>query len=228
MDRERYAVTDDILETLRQNDVSPDVVEALRGLVGQGFETEQDFLKALYALDPPPKSDAEAAQILRTADHRFRQALLLLGLAYRHQMGGKLEQAVELYKRSISLYATAEAHTFLGWTYSFQERYDEAIAECHKAIEVDPEFGNPYNDIGSYLIALGRVRESIGWLEKATRAKRYDPRHYPWANLGRVYEMLKDPDKALEHYVKAYEIEPNYTVAREAIDRLTGPSARLN
>lgn len=228
MDRERFAVTPDILETLRQNDVSPDVLEALKGLLGRGFEREEDFLGALYALDPPPRSDAEAAQILRTADHQFRQALLLLGLAYRHQMAGKLDQAVELYQRSILLYPTAEAHTFLGWTYSFQERYDEAIAECHKAIAVDPDFGNPYNDIGSYLIAQGRLRESIPWLQRATQAKRYDPRHYPWANLGRVHELLHEPDKALEHYIKAYEIEPGYAVAREAIERLSGPPHRMN
>lgn len=228
MDKERFAVTPEILETLRENNVTPEVVEALRSLVGRGFEREEDFLRALQALQPPPRSDAEAAQILRTADHQFRQALLLLGLAYRHQMAGKLEQAIELYKRSIALFPTAEAHTFLGWTYSFQERYEEAIAECHHAIAVDPEFGNPYNDIGSYLIALGRPREAIPWLEQATRAKRYDPRHFPWANLGRVYEMLKEPDKALEYYLKAYEIEPGYPVAREAIDRLTGPATRLN
>ena len=228
MDRERFAVTPDILETLRQNDVTPEVVEALKALVGQGFEREEDFLRALYALDPPPRSDAEAAQILRTADHQFRQALLLLGLAYRHQMAGKLDQAVDLYRRSILLYPTAEAHTFLGWTYSFQERYDEAIAECHRAIAVDPDFGNPYNDIGSYLIALGRLRDAIPWLEQAAGAKRYEPRHYPWANLGRVYELLNQPGKALEHYVKAYEIEPAYSVAREAIERLSGPPHRLN
>ena len=30
--------------------------------------------------------------------------------------------------------------------------------ECRTAIAVDPDFGNPYNDIGSYLITLGRAR----------------------------------------------------------------------
>ena len=53
------------------------------------------------------------------------------------------------------LYPTAEAHTFLGWVYSFQSRYDEAIAECLEAIRVDETLGNPYNDIGSYLLAKG-------------------------------------------------------------------------
>jgi len=63
-------------------------------------------------------------------------------------MQGELDPAIELYRRSIEVCPTAEAHTFLGWTYSFQGRLDEARAECLKAIEVDPHFGNPYNDIG--------------------------------------------------------------------------------
>jgi Tfp pilus assembly protein PilF len=58
-------------------------------------------------------------------------------------------------------------------------RIDDAIAECHRAIEIDPSFGNPYNDIGAYLIAKGELDEAVPWLEKAKTAPRYDPRHYP-------------------------------------------------
>src|SRR2546430_7197875 len=54
----------------------------------------------------------------------------------------------DLYQQSIDVHPTAEAHTFLGWTLSFQGRLEEATRECLKAIEVDPDFGNPYNDIG--------------------------------------------------------------------------------
>src|SRR5256886_13648900 len=67
-------------------------------------------------------------------------------------MEGDYDRAVELYQSSLELHPTAEAHTFLGWTYHFQGRVEEAIAECKRAIELDPEFGNPYNDIGAYLI----------------------------------------------------------------------------
>jgi hypothetical protein len=45
-------------------------------------------------------------------------------------------------QQSIACQPTAEAHTFLGWTYSFMGRLDDAIAECH-ATETDPTFGNP-------------------------------------------------------------------------------------
>src|SRR5439155_4307446 len=47
--------------------------------------------------------------------------------AYEHQMKGELEEAVNLYKRSINSHPTAEAYTFLGWTYSFMGKLDEAI-----------------------------------------------------------------------------------------------------
>jgi Tfp pilus assembly protein PilF len=93
--------------------------------------------------------------------------------AYECQMKGQLEEAVRLYKESIELYPTAEAHTFLGWMYSFMGRLDEAIEECHRAIAVDPDFGNPYNDIGAYLMQQGRYDEAIPWLQKAMTAPRY-------------------------------------------------------
>ncbi len=224
----RFRLTSDALEAFRELDLSPQQRVSLEGLLERGFEQEQEFLAALYALPAPPTNDRQAAAILRGADGQYREAIALLSAAYQQQMAGRLEQAEQLYQRSIGLFPTAEAHTFLGWTYSFSERYEEAIEQCRRAIAVDPEFGNPYNDIGAYLIAQGRAREAIPWLEQATDAPRYEPRHFPWANLGRVYEGLGDTDRALEHYVKAAELEPTYRIALEAIDRLTGPANRLN
>ena len=140
--------------------------------------------------------------------------------AYEAQMAGELDSAITFYKKSIELGPTAEAHTFLGWTYSFQRKYREAIAECHKAIGVDPEFGNPYNDIGAYLIELGRWEEAIPWFEKAIEAPRYDPRHFPHFNLARVYIQTYEYGKAVEHLRRALELEPRYGSAQKELRRL--------
>ena len=72
--------------------------------------------------------------------------------AYEHHEKGEYEDAVELYSQSIEAFPTAEAYTFRGWAYSFQGNYVQAIADCKKAIKLDPDFGNPYNDVGAYLI----------------------------------------------------------------------------
>ncbi len=144
----------------------------------------------------------------------------LLKNAYQMQMQGELDLAVTLYKRSIELHPTAEAHTFLGWTYHFQGKLDDAIRECKKAISVDPTFGNPYNDIGAYLIELGHFDEAISWLEKAIASQRYESYHFPWYNLGRVY-MAKDwYKKARECFEKSLEIEPGYSLSTDALKRL--------
>src|SRR5713226_4408024 len=147
------------------------------------------------------------------AKQRFQEA-------FAAQMAGDYERAVELYLGALALHPTAEAYTFLGWTYHFQGRLEEAIAECKRAIEIDPDFGNPYNDICAYLIEMRRYDEAIPWLERATVAKRYDPRHYPYYNLGRAYLAKEMYSRARESFQTALSLEPRYTLAREALDRL--------
>jgi Tfp pilus assembly protein PilF len=142
--------------------------------------------------------------------------------AYENQMNGRIEEAIALYKKSLELYPTAEAHTFLGWAYSFKHRYDDAIEECHKAIDLDPDFGNPYNDIGAYLIEQGQWDAAIPWLEKATQAKRYESYCFPHYNLGRIWEKKGDWWKAYEAYHNALSANPDYTLAKKAMARMAG------
>ena len=151
-----------------------------------------------------------------------REALRLFKTAYEAQMRGELDEAVDLYRQSLEAYPTAEAHTFLGWTYSFMQRTDEAIAECHRAIEVDPDFGNPYNDIGAYLIEKGDLRGAVPWLERAMAAARYEAYFYPHFNLGRVYEAQHRYFEALEQYSTAMQLNPQYGLAARAFRRLQG------
>ena len=137
-------------------------------------------------------------------------------------MEGRLDEAIEAYGKSIEIQPTAEAHTFRGWAYSFQGRHADAIKECEEAIRVDPDFGNPYNDIGAYLIELGRLDDAIPWLERAKLARRYEPRHYPHVNLGRVYVKQGKLDDAIRELWAALRIEPGYPPAQRELQRLIG------
>ncbi len=134
-------------------------------------------------------------------------------------LAGELENALRLYSASIRLHPTAEAYTFRGWARSFAGEYEEAIADCRRAIATDPDFGNPYNDIGSYLIALGRVDEAIDWFERAKTAPRYEPRHYPFLNLGRLYALRGQYDLAAVEFEGALGLHPGDRVAREFLER---------
>lgn len=149
-----------------------------------------------------------------------REAWQLFQQAYERQMKGELEEAVALYKKSIEAHPTAEAYTFLGWTYSFMGRIEDAIEECHKAIAQDPDFGNPYNDIGAYLIEKGELDEAIVWFQKALLARRYESPAFPHLNLGRVFERKGQWTEAIDSYKKSLALNPNYALAKKALGRL--------
>jgi len=162
---------------------------------------------------------------MEAARERLEKATELWHQGHRAQIQGDLGTAMRLYQESIQTHPTAEAYTFLGWTYSSLGRYEQAIEECKNAIAVDPDFGNPYNDVGSYLTQQGKLDEAIPWLEQAMTAKRYEPRHFPHVNLGRIYWEKGDLLKAVREFGKAVEIEPRYLFARRALATL---SAQLN
>src|SRR5215470_12970945 len=151
----------------------------------------------------------------RTARHLFQRAFQL-------QQRGALADAIRLYKESLAHFPTAEAHTFLGWVYGMLHRYEAAIEECHRAIALDPTFGNPYNDIGAYFIELGWWREAIPWLKKGIAAPRYENPEFAHFNLGRVYEHLGLWSQATGCYRAALARNRNYEAARLALRLLIG------
>jgi tetratricopeptide (TPR) repeat protein len=143
-----------------------------------------------------------------TQQERIEEAARLLQQALELQSQGQLDEAIRLYQRSARLHPTAEAYTYMAWAMSFQGRIEEAIEHCRRAIAIDPDFGNPYNDIGSYLMRQGRMDEAIPWLEKATHAARYEPRHFPHINLARIHRLRGRYYEALAEVKHALKLQP--------------------
>jgi tetratricopeptide (TPR) repeat protein len=155
-----------------------------------------------------------------STEEKRQEALELVGKAYQHHMRGEVDRAMELYTRSLEIFPTPEAFTFRGWARSFKRDFAQAIEDCHRAIDLDPEFGNPYNDIGAYYLEMGQLDDTIPWLRMALKAKRYESYCYPHYNLGRVYEAQGQLDKALDHYRSAVEENPGYALAAKAVERV--------
>ena len=153
-------------------------------------------------------------------EERKPKAIRFFEAAYRAQMEGDLDEADALYRKSIALFPTAEAYTFSGWCRSFRQEWEEAIELCERAIEIDPEYGNPYNDIGAYMIQQGLIEEAIPWLEKALKAERYACPFFAFYNLGQVFEELGDLENAEDYYRCALEENPEYTLARVSLSRV--------
>jgi Tfp pilus assembly protein PilF len=149
-----------------------------------------------------------------------QRAIELWNQGVAHHMQGDFQHAMMLYDESIEAFPTAEAYTFRGWALRFLGRIDDAIAECRKAIAVDPAFGNPYNDIGSYLMSKGELDDAVEWFEKAKAAPRYGPRHYPFMNLGHLYAAKGMVLRAIGEFEGALAIEPSEASCLQMIEQL--------
>jgi len=115
-----------------------------------------------------------------------------------------------------------------GNAWSNKGKYNRAIADYTKAIEIDPEYADAY-----YNRALAWKNKGYRYYKKAaadfkksTMANRMaiianltkiiemtpnDPKVY--YNRGIIWKKIGDYDKALADYTKAIEIDPNYTNA---------------
>lgn len=193
----------------------------IRGLARQP-ETAQDrhFANGVKTTwNPVAATDTNLSSAERV---RLEDARDLFHLGYIEQFAGDLIEAVECYRASSALFPTAEAHTFLAWAMQLLGRTDQAIEECRRAIAIDPDFGNPYNDIGAYLLDLGKPREALPWLQRAQTALRYATPHYAHANAGRALMMMGHPSEARQEFLRALEISPGYPPAVEGLQRLRG------
>ncbi len=147
-----------------------------------------------------------------------QQAYVLWQQGYLLHLFGRYPEAIGHFQQSIDTHPTVENHTYLGWSLSMLSQFDAAIAECKKAIALDPDYGNPYNDIGVYLINLGRPQEAIPWLEKAAEAKRYCCYQFPHFNMGRVFMDQGRLVEAKQAFERALAIDPEYEAARRGLE----------
>lgn len=141
-------------------------------------------------------------------------------MGYYYQVSGDLQSAAECYIRSIENGPSPEAHTFLGWVLGIMGEFEHAIEECKKALKLNPEFGNAWNDIGAYLTEKREYDKAIPYLKKACKSKEYDSPEYPHYNLARIYvqkDMLMTARKELQ---AAININPSFNAARALLMRL--------
>jgi len=136
------------------------------------------------------------------------------------QFEGDLDTATTLYERSLEAHETAEAWCYLGWCYSLRGHFGIAIAHCRRAISMEPDFGNPYNDLGAYLVECRRPDEAIQWFERAKTAPRYETPQFPYLNLARVHIRRRQYGPALLELQAARLIAPYDERVDELVDYL--------
>ena len=90
-------------------------------------------------------------------------------------------------------------------------KYEEAIEDLNKAIELKPDYTYAYNNRGFAYNNLGQYNRAIEDLDKAIEL---DPDNtYAYNNRGFAYNNLGQYNRAIEDYDKAIELDPDYARA---------------
>ena len=66
----------------------------------------------------------------------------------------------------------------------------------------------------------GRWDEAIPWFERAKTAPRYEPRHFPYLNLGRLKAARGDVAEALAEFEGALAENPGDPIALQFLESL--------
>jgi adenylate cyclase len=92
-----------------------------------------------------------------------------------------LAKAYELAQRGVLLDETDSfAHATLGIVHMFRREYDEALSECEKGVELNPNDQEVRRYYGSLLTAVGESDAGIAQIELGKRLNPFDTRWVPW------------------------------------------------
>ncbi|RLN51015.1 hypothetical protein BBJ29_002917 [Phytophthora kernoviae] len=153
----------------------------------------------------------ESADALSDALELIQSASLLL-TSSDLDMSDKARLAKAYYVESIKVFETADAHAFLGWHHYLDGKVDDAVNECERAIQLDPAFGNSYNDLGLMRIKEGKKEEAMDLFKKAKTAPRNDVRHYACQNIAALHLENNEVKPALHEYIESlYWMHPDDT-----------------
>ena len=87
--------------------------------------------------------------------------------------------------------------------------YEEAIDAYNKAIELDPDFGHPYNNLALIQFAKGNFGEAILLYQQSIRLlNSRQEKAIAWNGLGNAYRRIKDYESARIAYQNASELDP--------------------
>jgi len=189
----------------------------------KGAKNIDAYLKFLQAINTMTSREgtAQAKKLLEEAivlDPGYSR--LYTALAWTHAMDvwfgttespeQSLALALEISNKAISLdNSNAAAYGGLGWIYGMKREYDRAIAECERAVSLDPNSAENFEWLGTVLTWAGRAEEAVKYLQHGIRLN-----PFPLASslnfLAVAYRDSGQYEKAIEASKKALQLDPKY------------------
>jgi tetratricopeptide (TPR) repeat protein len=154
-----------------------------------------------------PKSRADAARLTESFAVRDNLANVAMGELRVRQAPGN-----------------AEYQAFLGASYIEVKRFADAIPPLEAALRIDGRLATAHNDLGTALMAEGRLDEAIAHFRRAAALAPRDER-MPF-NLGNALGRASRPGEAAAAYQRSLAINPDFPDAHVNLGALLSSRGR--
>jgi tetratricopeptide (TPR) repeat protein len=191
------------------------------------------------AADSPAATRAQALAALKKSDPRERR-LGVLALESVGRMEDAAALVAALRDPDDTVRAIAEEALWAVWSRSGEPRVDdlfkrgvsemsgehfsEAITTFTRVIELRPDFAEGWNKRATAYYLAGEYRRSLADCDEVLKR---NPNHFgALSGYGQIYLRLDEPDKALDYFRRALEVNPNLDGVQTMIKRLETLEAR--
>ena len=176
-------------------------------------EDPEFFMAYFYMYFMADKSSKKVAEKALQSEAPLNEAEQQIKTAFKYLLDGQDEKVVEHLKMAIDLYPS-DPHLYK-ILYILQFQYMKDVEGCletlEKAIKADPEYPLAHNQLGYALMEI----DDLEGAEKAfdTYIDLVPHLANPHDSKGDFYMQTKQFEKAYESYMKAYEIDSDFTIS---------------
>jgi tetratricopeptide (TPR) repeat protein len=141
-----------------------------------------------------------------------------LGMTYHYKK--EPEKAIAYFKKVVDLEPeNYRALAMIGRTLATNEsRLDQAIVYLDDALSINPEYAEARFDLGRIYAHRGEMKRALSEFAIIFRTEpKYAIYHY---EMGRIFEGGKATEQARREYQRALQLNPGFTQAKEALEKL--------
>jgi len=139
---------------------------------------------------------------------------------------GRLDEAVEHYRRALDWGFNSKVTNNLGIALARTGKLDEAMPYFYRAIELDPRSGGSHANLGEALSFRGRLDEAI---QQYLEAIELDPSAGLWHfKVAVLLSRVGRPDEAITHFQQALQLDPTQAAAHVELAAVLARRGRVD
>lgn len=164
-------------------------------------ELKSQFDGAINLLNKTPsvifnKAELDANDLFHLADEEYKK--------------GNYEEAISNLQKILFLtndeLLKSDVYNNIGYYQLRSGDYKKSITNFHKALQIDPNYGFAYDNLGYSLIQMGQLEEGKQQLEKASKTGNND-NAYTYRNLALYHLAKNELEQAESNFQLAFESE---------------------